>query len=378
MPWLNSSATVRRTRRRFFRGDDRGAVATVVAILLAGGVLLGFLSLVVDVGRIYVEREELQTGADAAALAVAKACATAATACKTDDGLLDLAQSYADANSSDGVSKVSGVCGRSAAALPPCDPPAGNLTDCLGGEPADGPFVEVRVSTQLPDGSLVLPPIFAQTMAGNSGFNGASVGACARATWQTPAQTPILGLAISRCEWLDLTGGSAGSEDDPQPGDERTISIEPGHATCSDAPPTDGWRRPGPAVWLDTDASCEVHLPLNKVLPGDSGEATAACEDRLRSAAAHHETMYLPVYDARRGGSGGQSFRILAFAPFLPTGFVLGAGAPGGGPVLASTLNPPDPPCPVNTMERCVSGVFTDPLVPVSTLAGDALVKLIG
>lgn len=379
MPRL-SDQKARRTRRRFFGRDDRGAVATVVAILLAGGVLLGFLSLVVDVGRIYVEREELQTGADAAALAVAKACATAATACRTDDGLLDLAQSYADVNSSDGVSKVSGVCGRSAAALPACGPAAGNLTDCLGGEPPDGPFVEVRLSTRLPNGSLVLPPIFAQTMAGNSGFDGAGVGACARATWQSPAQTPIVGLAISRCEWFDLTGGSAGSEDDPQPADERTISIEPGHATCSGTTAlTDGWHRPGPAVWLDTDASCEVHLPLNKVLPGDSGAATGACEDRLRTAAVNHETIYLPVYDARRGGNGGgQSFRILAFAPFLPTGFVLGAGAPGDGPVLASTLNPPDPPCPVNTTERCVSGVFTDPLVPVSTLAGDALVKLIG
>jgi hypothetical protein len=117
-----------------------------------------------------------------------------------------------------------------------------------------------------------------------------------------------------------------------------------------------------------------VHLPLSKVLPGDPGEATAACVNRLRTAAANHEKIYLPVYDARRGGFGsGQSYRILAFAPFQPTGFVLGAGA-----VLASTLNPPDPPCPVDTIERCVSGVFTDPLVPVSTLAGDALVKLIG
>jgi hypothetical protein len=349
-------------------------VATVVAILLAGGVLLGFLSLVVDVGRIYVEREELQTGADAAALAVAKACATAAAACLTHDGLLDLAQTYADANSSDGVSKVSGVCGRSSGALPPCDPPVGNLTDCLGGEPLDSPYVEVRVSTELPDGSLVLPPVFAQTMAGNAGFDGASVGACARATWQTPAQTPVLGLAISLCEWNDLTHGSAGSAN--HPADERVISVEPGHPTCSGVNPDGGWRRPGPATWLDAGASCEVHLPLSKVLSGDPGPVTAACVNRLRSAAAHNEKLYLPVYDARRGGFGsGQSYRILAFAPFQPTGFVLGAGT---GPVLASTLNPPDPPCPVDTIERCVSGVFTDPLVPVSTIAGDALVKLIG
>ena len=78
----------------------------MVAILLAGGVLLGFLALVVDVGQLYVEREELQTGADAAVLAVAKACATAAPACSSSSAVRALAQSYADANSADGRSRV--------------------------------------------------------------------------------------------------------------------------------------------------------------------------------------------------------------------------------------------------------------------------------
>jgi hypothetical protein len=153
-----------------------------------------------------------------------------------------------------------------------------------------------------------------------------------------------------------------GGADDPQPADERTISLAPGHATCSGAPPAPGWRRPGPAVWLDTDASCEVLLPLNKVLPGDPGEATAACEDRLRTAAAHHETIYLPVYDARRGSFGrGQSYRILAFAPFLPPGSYWARGAVGG-PAFASTLNAR--PAVPRTMERCVSGVFRSYVSP--------------
>jgi hypothetical protein len=349
-------------------------VATVVAILLAGGVLLGFLSLVVDVGRIYVEREELQTGADAAALAIAKACATANPACATHEALLDLAQTYANANSSDGVSKVSGVCGRSEGALPACGDPVGNLTDCLGGEPLDGPYVEVRVATELPDGSLVLPPVFAQTMAGNGDFDGASVGACARATWQTPADTPILGLAISTCEWADLTRGARIGDD---PRDEGVIFTQPGHGRCL-GPVIAGWHRGGPASWLATDASCEVNLPLNKVLPEAPGGASTACQDRLRTAALDHETIYLPVYDATRDGLPGEDYHIVAFAPFVPTGFVLGAANGAGGSVLASTLNPPDPPCRVNTAERCVSGVFPEPLVPVSTIAGDALIKLIG
>src|SRR5262245_15679701 len=101
------------------RGADRGAAATMFAILLAGGVLLGFLALVVDVGRIYVEREELRSGADAAALAIAKACATGECA-----DLTSLAQRYADGNASDELARVEAVCGRFADRVETCPDPA--------------------------------------------------------------------------------------------------------------------------------------------------------------------------------------------------------------------------------------------------------------
>jgi Flp pilus assembly protein TadG len=57
------------------RRDERGVVAVIVAILLGAGVLTGMVALVLDVGQIYQERAELQNGADAAALGVAKSCA---------------------------------------------------------------------------------------------------------------------------------------------------------------------------------------------------------------------------------------------------------------------------------------------------------------
>ena len=47
---------------RLSRDHDRGAVSPLVVILLATGVLLGMTALVVDVGRLYAEREELQAG----------------------------------------------------------------------------------------------------------------------------------------------------------------------------------------------------------------------------------------------------------------------------------------------------------------------------
>ena len=44
-------------------------------MLIAGGVLFGMGALVIDVGQLYQNRAELQNGADAGALAVAKSCA---------------------------------------------------------------------------------------------------------------------------------------------------------------------------------------------------------------------------------------------------------------------------------------------------------------
>ena len=54
------------------RDDERGASAVLVAILLVP--LLGFAAIALDVGALYVERGQLQNGADAAALAIAQDC----------------------------------------------------------------------------------------------------------------------------------------------------------------------------------------------------------------------------------------------------------------------------------------------------------------
>jgi Flp pilus assembly protein TadG len=58
-------------RTRAFGRDESGAVAIVTAILMV--VLLGFLSLAVDIGHLATVRNELQNAADASALAGARA-----------------------------------------------------------------------------------------------------------------------------------------------------------------------------------------------------------------------------------------------------------------------------------------------------------------
>jgi Flp pilus assembly protein TadG len=126
--------------RRLGPDTERGAVAAAVAVVLGAGVLLGMATVVVDVGRLYAEREQLQSGADAAVWAVAEECARTPGACGDQ---LATAEQYANQNAVDGAASVTEICG-SPATLPDCTTAATNNTACLGARPADGNYVEVR------------------------------------------------------------------------------------------------------------------------------------------------------------------------------------------------------------------------------------------
>ena len=71
--------------------DERGAVGVVVAILMVP--LIGFAAVSIDVAAMYAERQQLQTGADAGALAIAQDCGRGA--CTASAGT---AQTFATSN----------------------------------------------------------------------------------------------------------------------------------------------------------------------------------------------------------------------------------------------------------------------------------------
>src|SRR5690348_9507702 len=86
-------------KRLWRRFPERGAAAVLVVLMLGAGSLLGMGALTVDVGQIYVTRERLQSGADAAADAVASVCASGG--CTTASAVATQrtrAQSYVAAN----------------------------------------------------------------------------------------------------------------------------------------------------------------------------------------------------------------------------------------------------------------------------------------
>lgn len=365
-------------------GGDHGAVATIVAILVAGGVLLGTAALVVDVGQLYTQREQLQTEADAAAVAVAKSCATDPSSC-TDVNRANIAKTYADANSDNNLSNFV-ICGSVPGVydLSSCDslPQANNLTSCVGTAPAaPQPYIEVHTATILANGSTLLPPTFAQTLLGGRNYHGTTVGACARATWGAPKYG--MAVTFSYCEFDDATDTGTNfapappyTAQNPVPAASFEIVLRlhdaqapPADPNCPQGPPN--WDRPGGFGYLkDPSDTCNTDL----LTAGPTGVTQQDCIKVLQSITTSEsvaQVVYIPIYSAVKGTGSNATYQYTnppgGMAAFVPTGYFLGT-APGQH--QASWLTGNDysgSPYDCTGDARCIFGYFVAPLVPGPT-----------
>jgi Flp pilus assembly protein TadG len=337
------------------RRDDGGAVAVIVAILLGAGVLTGIGAMVVDVGQIYQERSELQDGADAAALGVAKSCALGS--CTPA-----IAGQLADANASSltgGNAAVDVVCGSDG--LGGCPPSTGAITSCPPAPPGGNNFVEVETSTLTASGGTLLPPVFAQTLLGNSSFQGANVRACAQAEWGAPAGATTAALTISACEWDQATGqGTDFASAPPYPQDpapapsfDQVLTPDPGNASgCPTEPAGDSG--PGTFGWA-ADATGNCSLPVSGASFGGSAGMSPSCQVVLQNAWTNKIPILVPVnasFDAATN-----TYTLQGFADFVVTGYNL----PGF--EAADWLNP------ANSCQGavyCLNGYFVQGVIPTT------------
>jgi hypothetical protein len=339
------------------RDRQQGGIGVLVAVVLGGGVLLGMAALAIDVGQIYQNRAELQNGADAGALGVAKSCALGA--CNSG-----AAGGYATANSSvltGNNAAVDLVCGTST--LAPCPAPVtGDMTDCPP-IPAVGNFVDVHTSTKIASGSTVLPPVFAETLVGSSSFSGTHVKACAQAEWGPAQQSNSLALTLSLCVWNSLTTGSPFGTPVP-------IFIK-GKAKPCGGPA--GQNLPGGFDWLAliNPNQCIAAIDLtvtnqytsnNK--PGNS--VPPACKIALQNDVAAYMagnpvTVFLPIFSATSGTGVGGTYTIIGLAGFVIMGYDHLPGMGQGGVHTACTGNGSDP---------CIEGYFLPGIDPVTSVGG--------
>jgi hypothetical protein len=318
--------------RGLTRDDDRGAVAVLVAVLLSGGVLLGMGALVIDVGLLGAEREELQSGADAAAWGVALACQTDPATCA------DQAPRLAAANAKDATAGTSTVvCSDACGGVPrartaPCPP----LPDAL-----TGPFTEVRTTTRTPGGGTLIPPVLAR----GDGYGSA---ACSQVVWGPPGHADAITLGVSLCDWKTGTNDGAdlpGAGQVLAPEDIGAPATGCGATVPVDRQPTAGYS------WFTADpAECRRNAQVGADWPRPL--LARPCPQVLDDAIASGRPIVLPLTDAVLPLSAEltRDYRIAGLAALEVTGYR--AGADSGGD-----------PCPGVT--DCIRGRFTTTLVPV-------------
>lgn len=332
--------------------DDRGAVGVLVAILIGGGVLLGLGAMVVDVGQIYAERAQLQNGADAGALAVARSCANGSC-------MPSVAQSYANSNSAHGSAAVS-VCG--SGSLGACPASTGTLTDCPPAPAAGTNYVDVHTSTLMPGGSTLLPPVFGKTLV--SGYNGTTVRACAQAEWGPPSATSGLGVTFSACEWdLATNNGTVFAPPPPYPPNplpspslDQVLTLHtassatgcPTEPAGADAPGNFGWTN-------DPNNDCTTPI-IGGSYGGNTGTSISqACKTVLSADQANKSLIYVPIYVSVSGTGANSTYTLKGFAAFVITGYHM----PGFS--ASDWLNPAND-CTGSSF--CINGYFTQGLIP--------------
>jgi hypothetical protein len=338
---------------RLLRSDERGAVAVLIAVLIGGGVLTGMGALVIDVGQLYAERAQLQNGADAAALAVAKSCA--AGTCTPG-----IAAAYADANANDGVSAVSLECG--SRSLGSCPASTGKITDCPP-PPGGANYVDVHTATETADGSNLLPTAFVRTLPGEAGYPGSAVAACAQAEWGPPLTATTTAFTISACEWDTAT--SLGTllappppyppNPSPMPSLDQVLKLR---TTASGGCPTEPAGADGPGVFAWTDdptGTCTADIDSSTYGADTGGSAGQSCTQALASAVASRIPVDIPVYASVTGTGSDAVYTLKGFAALVITGYQLpGAAAP-------DWLNPANN---CTGSDECINGFFVRGLIP--------------
>ena len=319
------------------RNDERGASALFICICLI--VIIGLCALVIDVGALYQERRELQSGADAAALAVAKDCA-GATACPGT--MTNTARSYADANADDGASAVDSICGNYAGTPGCANPPT---------VPTGSKYVRVTLSTVDGDsGGTEVSFGLARAL----GFTGDTVHATTVAAWGPLKAATTVPLTFSVCEFNAATNnGTSFASGPPWVGVERYIYFHGANqaGTCKAGP--SGGDLPGGFGWLD-NTDCKATITSGGWVDDNTGnDVPNACKDEIVSW--RDKVLLFPIYSNTNGLNGNNGkYLIAGFAAVHITGYRF-PGNPGNNRWPATFDCPGQP----GNSGVCIRGHFT-------------------
>jgi len=294
--------------------DERGAVGVVVAMLMTA--VMGFAAVSIDVAALWNQKQQLQTGADAGALAIAQDCALGVDVLRCGDPL-QTAQDMATANMTS--------------------------ADCTGAEPgectATATIAELTSSSVTVRNSGEREYWFAPVL--DPEFESARIDTQATAAWGAPTRgTAALPLIFSHCEFLAQTGGGL-----PSAITERTIHLTKSSNVDGCTGPSNNVV-PGGFGWIDSDPdTCNATTAVNGLFYSDPGNDVPSSCSLSDLVSLHGQTVLLPIFDEAYDSGNNASYRVHGYAAFVITGYHLGG---------QYSWNEP---CSRN--ERCIHGYFT-------------------
>ena len=281
--------------------DERGAVGVLVALLMVP--LLGLAAIGVDVAALWADRQQLQAGADAAALAIAQDCAR--SVCGTAGST---AQSLAVANANDAVT-------------------AEVLTS-----PLSTSSREVTVRTTGTRQHVFAPVI---------GTDSTTVSTEATARWGAPSGgITKLPLIFSWCEFAKQTGGGL-----PSSTTEWVIKLSKTSGVDGCTGPSRN-AVPGGFGWLTPDSgTCEITTAVNGVVYTEPGNSVPSGCSPSDFAGFQGKTVLLPIFDDAGGTGSGAWYHVYGYAAFKVTGYNF-------------TTQYVTQPAPCSGNDRCIKGYF--------------------
>lgn len=314
--------------RRVRRRAERGATTVFVAVSIIG--LLAMAAFSFDFGRMYMERAELQAGADAIALAIATDCA--AGRCDAGYDATAVAQVYADGNASDGAAWVRQV---------DIDNDANTVTVLTGSKDTEGNH----------DFRTMFAPVI--------GFNDVEIGARAVAAWGSPNGQTTAPLIFSECEWRTFAGMVPGGflhdkADIPftgsydHKGKLATIYFH-GQQPSNCPSHSSGQDLPGGFGWLDTSGNgCSVDTLIDEEVAVDPGSSPSNGCSPQDLAGMVETVQMIPYFDEIKDSGNNARYRILGYGALYVTGYYF------GGQYRGHSLIDGQRPCSGN--DRCIQG----------------------
>jgi hypothetical protein len=227
--------------------------------------------------------------------------------------------------------------------------------------------VDVHTSTRTSGGSSLLPPVFARTLLGESGYQGSTVKACAQVQWGAPLATNSIAITISACTWDQATSlGSVFGPAPPYPPNplpspsvDQVLHLHGSGSATGCATEPAGADAPGNFGWTsDPTAACQIYINGTTFGGNTGASVSSACQQVLSADQANRTLVFIPVYVSVTGTGSNSTYTLKGFAAFVITGYHI-----TGSFSASDWLNPKND-CHGSTF--CLNGYFTQGLIPAT------------